>query len=262
MCPGKGLGLALWADANRRLPFLLSCTRGTVAKRRDEAEGQDKGESTMGQPRPTRLPASSDNDDHSLAGLAALAAAMKNLDPNALEASAGEEEEEAGWQEPSALDLERMAELDHELDDDLDDDLAELVAAAAAEPRARAKDAELEELLALLGGEAEAEPTPTEAAPQPLSPERLCYLALEQAFDQMITGNLLELVEGKQKEDLLEELVLQVLKAPSFNEALQVALAALVESEHVEEVFGDDRELLGLLRESFKGVQRSAIAPE
>jgi hypothetical protein len=53
-------------------------------------------------------------------------------------------------------------------------------------------------------------------------------------------------------EHLLDELHKATLKAASFDEAIGKVVYALVESKHVEEVFGTDEELAQVLRQAFK----------
>jgi hypothetical protein len=92
----------------------------------------------------------------------------------------------------------------------------------------------------------------------PQTPAQLIYTALERALQQLLAAELLELT-GPKHEELLEQLLAPCLAAPSLPDALQAALEVLVESEHVEEVYGDDDELLGLLREAFETVHREAV---
>ncbi len=92
----------------------------------------------------------------------------------------------------------------------------------------------------------------------PQTPAQLIHAALERALKQLLDAELLELT-GPKQEDLLEQMLAPCLAAPSLDAALQAALEGLVESEHVEEVYGDDGELLGILRESFESVHREAV---
>jgi len=53
-------------------------------------------------------------------------------------------------------------------------------------------------------------------------------------------------------EHLLDELQKATLKAVDFEDAIVRVIEALVESKHVEEVFGTDEELAQVLRQAFK----------
>jgi len=160
-----------------------------------------------------------------------------------------EEEEEEGIDadEPRVL-----------LGSDLDDDPAPAVPDdESSGARGGSPEALLAKLLGNLDGELVAEPEPE---PEPTTTVQLIQRALDRALTRLTSDELVELTHLDQREELLEELLDPVLLAPSLDDALRAALEGLVDSEHVEEVYGEDAELLGILRQAFEAVNREAIA--
>ncbi len=182
--------------------------------------------------------------------------------------------------EPSLGDLEALEdELANDLDDDIDEEELASLLSGAADGDDAANDGDGgspsavetktgisgEEALwaKLLGscaeeaGLAAPEAEPPEETGAPKTPAQLIYHALERALAKLLDAELLEIQPAK-KEDLLEQLLPPVLAASSVDSALQTALKGLVDSEHVEEVYGDDDELLGILGDAFEAVHREA----
>lgn len=166
---------------------------------------------------------------------------------------------------PTAEQLAALeAELEEEPEEDIDD--AELVALlAGGDDDEPLPGAPVEggggpaALLALLGSLA-AEPEPEPEPPGQETPAQLIHRALDRTLTELFAAELVELTHPAHREDLVEQMMARVLAAPSFNQALRAALDGLVESEHVEEVYGDDAELLGILRRCFDAVNREATA--
>lgn len=75
--------------------------------------------------------------------------------------------------------------------------------------------------------------------------------ALVSAIGYFVEQGTIEM-SALRLEHLLDELHKATLKATSFDEAIGKVVYALVESKHVEEVFGTDEELAQVLRQAFK----------
>lgn len=200
----------------------------------------------------------------SLSGLAALAAALGELD----------------GADPKAM-LERMAPSDDadeeagaapvEFDpDDAGDDLPadarvslEEAAAVAApdggDPTAGIDPAQL--LGALLGETPDAAHPPRverpERAPVGATPEELCDLALARALERLINADLVEL-DPRSFEALLEQLLKVVVSADSPQAAMENACETLMDSDHVEEIYGEDADIIAELRRAFEEVRAEA----
>lgn len=164
--------------------------------------------------------------------------------------------------------VEQLAALEAELEDEPEEDIddAELVALlSGGDDDEPLPEAPVEggggpaALLALLGS-LSAEPEPEPEPPAQETPAQLIHRALDRTLTELFAAELVELTHPARREDLVEQMMARVLAAPSFNQALRAALDGLVESEHVEEVYGDDAELLGILRRCFDAVNREATA--
>jgi hypothetical protein len=75
--------------------------------------------------------------------------------------------------------------------------------------------------------------------------------ALVSAIGYFVEQGTIEM-SALRLEPLLDELHKATLKALSFDEAISRVVNTLVESKHVEEVYGTDEELAQVLRQAFK----------
>ncbi|MBW2730818.1 MAG: hypothetical protein JRH20_00410 [Deltaproteobacteria bacterium] len=208
----------------------------------------------------------------SLSGLATLAAALGELngaDPKAMLeriAPADDPDEEAGI----SL-VEFTPDDDHNESDESDlpadarvslEDAANL--AAPEDSSSGSSDAggiDPAQLLgALLGGGTGGAPAPLKRPKHPpigATPEELCDLALARALERLVKANQVEL-DPRFFEPLLEALLKVVVAASSPQGALESACKTLMDSDHVEEIYGEDAEIIEELRRAFEEVRKEA----
>lgn len=208
----------------------------------------------------------------SLSGLAALAAALGEIegaDPKAMLeriAPSDNADEEAGAAPVEFIPDESS---DGEPGDDLPadarvslDDAAGMAAPDGDDLAAGIDPAQLlGALLGEKGGGAEiAAVKRPKRAPLGATPEELCDLALARAVERMINADQVEL-DPRAFESLLEELLKVVVAADSPQAAMENACETLMDSDHVEEIYGEDAEIIAELRQAFEEVRAEAQSP-
>ena len=86
---------------------------------------------------------------------------------------------------------------------------------------------------------------------------QLVDLALDRAMRRYIDQGLV-IVEARQRDQLIEEMLAATFRGHDFDSAIDLALAALLRSDIPEEIYGDDTELEQVLRRAFESVLRAS----
>ncbi|MCG8418884.1 MAG: hypothetical protein MJE77_13185 [Proteobacteria bacterium] len=82
-------------------------------------------------------------------------------------------------------------------------------------------------------------------------------LALDNAMRQLIDRGLVE-VAPRRRDQLIEDMLRAALRARGLDSAIDLAVAAMIDSDASDEIWADDEKLRDILRDAFEAVARAA----